>query len=114
MALGTYATRTLDEFIDEIYRSYPKADRYLTGTMERLEEICSEYSGMSCDDLENLSAFVRSFRAVAKKPLIYYLPYAMYTAFTHMIYFSCSIKAAMYFKYLTSNSSNLVPLHFYF
>jgi hypothetical protein len=65
--LDSYSTGTYDEFLKEVYKSYPELKNETEGTLKDLERLCNKYKGITLHEEGKLKRFGMEFRSLVKK-----------------------------------------------
>ncbi|KAJ7706799.1 hypothetical protein B0H17DRAFT_1125629 [Mycena rosella] len=65
--LGLYTSGTFDEFVKEVFQSYPEVKSEETGSVEALNNICKKHKGITVSQVGKLRCFGIEFTAEAKK-----------------------------------------------
>lgn len=65
--LDSYAQGTYEDFLREIYQSYPELKQEIEGTLKELERLCAKYKGIPMHDEGKLKRFGMEFASLIKK-----------------------------------------------
>jgi len=65
--LDSYAKGTYEDFLKEIYQSYPELKQEVEGTLKELEKLCAKYKGIPLHDEGKLKRFGMEFTSLIKK-----------------------------------------------
>ncbi|KAJ7617712.1 hypothetical protein B0H17DRAFT_1152419 [Mycena rosella] len=66
-SLAIYGTGTYDEFLEDVFKSYPEVKMEEIGSVESLKTICKRYKGVKVFDEGKLRCFGVEFHTIAKK-----------------------------------------------
>ncbi|KAJ7654886.1 hypothetical protein B0H17DRAFT_956661, partial [Mycena rosella] len=64
--LGLYTSGTFDEFVKEVFQSYPEVKSEETGSVEALNNICKKHKGITVSQEGKLRRFGIEFTAERK------------------------------------------------
>jgi hypothetical protein len=65
--LETYVKGTYEDFLKEVYDSYPELRQEVEGTLRELERLCAKYKGIPLHDEGKLKRFGMEFTSLIKK-----------------------------------------------
>ena len=65
--LDSFSKGTYEDFLKEIYKSYPELKQETEGTLRELEKLCAKYKGITLHDEGKLKRFGMEFTSLIKK-----------------------------------------------